>query len=235
MIARIVISLALLFALTGATLARWAEYPTGPMDAATVRIQSKAESLYERGDFKRALFIYEKELAKTGDKYAQYMTGYMYLMGQGATADPVRASAWYRLAAERNTAEFVAVRDQLLGTINDEQRARSDQLYVALRRELSDVVIVMNLLLADLRRLNVPATAPLPASTGGPAMLVDPQTGSPISGTKYEARVRDIAQTRLDFLTTRLGMDRLDTDLSDEQIDVLRERVNDYVSVVDPR
>ena len=111
MIARIGIALVMLFALAGGAAAQWEDYPAGPIDSKTLRTQSKAEKLYERGDFKRALFIYEKELAKTGDKYAQYMTGYMYLMGHGAPSDPVLASAWYRLAAERRAPEFIAVRE----------------------------------------------------------------------------------------------------------------------------
>ncbi|MDJ0749726.1 MAG: SEL1-like repeat protein [Woeseiaceae bacterium] len=232
MIARIGITLVLLFALAGGAVAQWADYPAGPIDSKTLRSQSKAEILYERGDFKRALFIYEKELAGTGDKYAQYMTGYMYLMGQGAPADPVLASAWYRLAAERNAPEFIAVRDQLLGTMNDGQRAQSDRLYIGLRKELSDVVLIMNLMLADLKRLDSRTTGSRLGGSSSPVTIIDPQTGIPISAAHYESRIRDIVQTRLDFVTARLDIDELDADLSGEQIDSLWERINDYVSVV---
>ena len=116
----------------------------------TMRTQAKAESLYQRGDYKRAHFIYSSDLARQGDKYAQYMTGYMYLMGLGVEADPVKASAWYRIAAERRAPEFVTVRDQVLRTLNDEQRTRSDELYVELRKEYSDLLIIMELLVEDL-------------------------------------------------------------------------------------
>ena len=233
MIARIGIALALLFALSGGAVAQWAEYPAAPIDSRTLRSQSKAESLYERGDFKRALFIYEKELAETGDKYAQYMTGYMYLMGQGAPADPVLASAWYRLAAERKVKEFIDVRDQLLRTMNDEQRARSDELYIGLRKELSDIVIIMNLMLADLTRLDARTTGSRLGGSSSPVMIIDPQTGIPISAAHHESRIRDIVQTRLDFVTARLDIDELDANLSDEEVDALWERINDYLSVVD--
>ncbi|MDJ0711853.1 MAG: hypothetical protein QNJ14_15800 [Woeseiaceae bacterium] len=233
MIARIGMTFGLLFVLAGGAFSQWAEYPTGPIDSKTLRSQSKAESLYDRGDFKRALFIYEKELAITGDKYAQYMTGYMYLMGQGAPSDAVLASAWYRLAAERKVEEFIAVRDQLMRTMNDEQRARSDELYIGLRQELSDVVLVMNMMLGDLKRLNASTTGSRLGGSSSPVMIIDPQTGIPISAAHYESRIRDIAQTRLDFVTTRLDIDELDADLSREQIDELWERINDYLSVVD--
>ncbi len=233
MIARIGIGLFLLFALTGGAVAQWADYPAGPIDSKTQRTQSKAETLYVRGDYTRALFIYEKELAVKGDKYAQYMTGYMHLMGQGVPADPVAASAWYRLASERNSPEFIAVRDQLLRTMNDGQRARSDELYVALRKELSDVVLIMNLLLADLKRLDERLTGSRLGGSSSAVLIIDPQTGIPISADHYESRIRSIAQTRLDFLTARLDIDELDVDLSKEQVSSLRERIDDYLSVVD--
>ncbi len=233
MIARIGIALVLLLALTGGAAAQWADYPAGTIDSKTLRSQSKAEKLYQRGDFERALFIYEKELARTGDKYAQYMTGYMYLMGQGASADPVLASAWYRLAAERDVAEFITVRDQLLRSLNDEQRARSDMLYVSLRQELSDVVLVMNRLLTDLERLDTRTTGSRLGGTTSPVMIVDPQTGKSISAANYHARIRNITQARLDFLTTQLDIDALDADLTNEEIKALWQRINDYVSVVD--
>lgn len=233
MIARIGIVLLLLFALAGGAVAQWSGYPAGPIDSKTLWSQSKAETLYQRGDFKRALFIYEKELAGAGDKYAQYMTGYMYLNGQGASADPVLASAWYRLAAERRAPEFITVRDHLLATLDDEQRARSDELYIGLRKELSDVVLIMNLLLADLKRLDEGLTGSRVGGSSSPVVIIDPNTGTQVSAFHYERRLRNIAQTRLDFVTSRLDIEESDTDLSREQIDSLWERINDYLSVVD--
>ena len=233
MIARIAIALIMIFAFAGGALAQWADYPTGPIDSKTLRFQSKADKLYERGDFKRALFIYENELAKTGDKYAQYMTGYMYLMGQGAKADPVLASAWYRLAAERRVPEFIAVRDQLLRTMNDEQRARSDELYVGLRREFSDVVITMNLLVSDLKRLDGGTTGSRLGTSSSPVTIIDPQTGVSTTAARYESRIRKTAQARLDFVTARLDIDELDADLSKDEIDALWQRINDFLTVVD--
>ena len=187
-------------------MAQWAEFPTGDLDARTMRIQAKVESLYERGDYKRAHFIYSNELARQGDKYAQYMTGYMYLMGQGVAKDPVKASAWYRIAAERRAPEFIAVRDQVLQSLNDEQRARSDELFVELRKEYSDLVIIMGLLVEDLKALKTASA------------------GSQPSGN---------AQTRLDFITTRLDLDPIPAEQVERQVDVLWERVRDYLSAVD--
>lgn len=64
-------------------MAQRADYGGEDFASHTVRIQAKAESLYLQGHWERAQFIYEHELAPIGDKYAQYMVGYMYLNGQG--------------------------------------------------------------------------------------------------------------------------------------------------------
>ena len=106
-----------------------------PVDARTLRVQEKAEELFERGDYGRAHFIYRNELAPIGDKYAQYMLGFMSLTGLGVREDPIVASAWYRLAAERDSPEFIAVRDELFRRLDEIDMERSDALYLRLRQE----------------------------------------------------------------------------------------------------
>ncbi len=54
-------------------------------------MQRKVDQLFERGDYERAYFIYRNELAPAGDKYAQYMVGFMHLTGMGIDEDPVAA------------------------------------------------------------------------------------------------------------------------------------------------
>ena len=223
----------MLLLLTSTAQSQWAEFPTGDLDSRTLRIQTKAEGLYQRGDFKRAHFIYASELAQLGDKYAQYMTGYMYLMGQGIAEDPVRASAWYRIAAERKSPEFVAVRDQLLRTLNAEQRAHSDTLYVDLRSELSDLVIVMKLLEKDLEELQAETTGSRVAGRSSAVMIIDPRTGEPMSADYYRNRIARTVQTRLDFVTVRHDIESLDADLSGAEVAALWDRITEYVAVVD--
>lgn len=221
-----------LFASTTA-IAQWSEFPTGDVDSHTIRVQAKVESLYERGDYKRAHFIYSNELARQGDKYAQYMTGYMHLMGQGVEEDAVMASAWYRIAAERRAPEFMTVRDQVLRTLTDEQRARSDELYLQLRGEYSDLAIIMGLLVEDLANLKTARTGSRLSGNASSVMIIDPKTGMPVSADHLRTRDLRAAQTRLDFITTRLDIDSIKADQADQQIDVLWERVRDYLSVVD--
>ena len=227
----LLISLALL--VSGSAMAQWTQPPTGGPDSRIERIQAKAESLYERGSYKRAHFIYSNELARKGDKYAQYMTGYMYLMGHGVVEDPVIASAWYRIAAERQAPEFIAVRDQVLQTLDDEKRVRSDELYVHLRREYSDLAIVMEMLVKDLENLSRARTGSRLSSNASSVVIVDPKTGMQMSADHLRNRELRIVQTRLDFVTTRLDIDSIKAERAGQHIDGLWERIEDFLSVVD--
>ncbi len=226
----LLIMLALL--VPGLAVAQWAEFPTGDLDSRTIRTQEKVESLYERGDFKRAHFIYSNELARQGDKYAQYMTGYMYLMGQGVEEDPVKAAAWYRIAAERHAPEFIAVRDQVLQTLDDEQRARSDEFYVELRKECSDIVVVMGLLAADLKSMKSLRTGSRLPANATSVVVVDPKTGRAVSADHVRNRYLRNVQIRVDFVTDRLEIDKIDAEDVSHQMESLWERVRDHTSVV---
>ena len=135
-------------------------------------MQRKVDELYERGEFERAYFIYRNELVPVGDKYAQYMVGYMHLTGMGTDEDLVAASAWYRLAAERGTPEFVAVRDQLMHDLNVDERRLSDDHYLRLRRQFSDLVV----LLADIKRKHrdlQPPTGSRLAARSSPITIIE--------------------------------------------------------------
>ena len=57
-------------------------FPGDTPDQRTLRVQERVEELYEAGDFDRALLIYRDDLAPLGDKYAQYMVGFMHLHAQ---------------------------------------------------------------------------------------------------------------------------------------------------------
>lgn len=213
--------------------AQWAEITTGSLDGKTLRYQTKAEELYVSGDFERAHFIYVNELATRGDKYAQYMIGFMTLMGQGVAEDPVLASAWYRIAAERDAPEFVVVRDQLVESFDAEQRARSDEQYLELRRKYSDLVVVMNLVEKDQELLRYETTGSRVPGRSTMVTMVDPQSGQTVSADYYRNRVLRIIQSRVDFITSQLGIDYMDADMSGSQIAALWEQINAHISVVD--
>jgi TPR repeat protein len=120
---------------------------------AILNLQQKADSDFAKGEYGQALEVYQKELAPLGDKYSQYMVGYMYLAGKGVQEDALLASAWYRLAAQRETEEYARIRDSLLALCNDEQRSRSDEIYILLRRKMGDLTLVGQLIQSDLQFL----------------------------------------------------------------------------------
>ena len=72
-------------------------FPGKVTDSRTLAMQERVEELYVAGNFDRAFFIYENELAPIGDKYAQYMVGFMHLNAQAVPQNKARALAWYRL------------------------------------------------------------------------------------------------------------------------------------------
>ena len=125
-------------------------FPGLAADNSRIETQQKADKLFEKGDYERAMFIYREELAPVGDKFAQYMVGYMHYSGRGLAEDPVAASAWYRLAAERREESYVRVRDVLLSLLNEEQRLRSNDIYADLREEMGDIVLISRLIKEDL-------------------------------------------------------------------------------------
>ena len=125
-------------------------FPGGETDRATLRTQERVEELYVQGSYDRAYFIYRKELAPRGDKYAQYMIGYMHFTGAGVPEDSAVALAWYRLAAERGEPAIEQARDELRKTLSPTQIATADGLLAQLKSELSDRVLIYELVQTDL-------------------------------------------------------------------------------------
>jgi hypothetical protein len=128
-------------------------FPGGEASRNILKAQEKADSYFAKGKFDKAMLIYRDELAPVGDKYSQYMIGYMFLAGKGVQEDAIMASAWYRLAAQRENAQYVRICDGLLALFNDEQLSRSDQLYVGLRQDMGDMMLVHKMLQRDMQIL----------------------------------------------------------------------------------
>jgi hypothetical protein len=204
------------------------------VDSKTMRIQERVEELFEQGDYERALIIYRQDLAPIGDKYAQYMVGYMYLTGTGVDEDPVMASAWYRLAAERSYKEFLNERDQLLGAFSDVDLLHSDILYLQLRHEYSDVVLLLNLIKDDIE--SMPPTTGSRLSGGSSAVtMVDTHTGSTVSRDSVVGQLNRRIEARLKFMSKQLKMPNLDTDPDDLDLDELETVVISFVDTITDR
>lgn len=206
-------------------------------DSNTLSVQRKAEELFEREDFKRAHFIYLNELVPIGDKYAQYMVGFMTLTGLGVREDPVYASAWYRLAAERDTAEFIAVREDLIRRLDSIEMERSDELYLRLRHEFSDIAIRMREVREDFELLHGGGgpTGSRSGISSSPVIIVKPGDGSGVSMDAYYRQIRLRMQGHLNFIAKTLEIERVDADITEGEVEELEALVMAYVARIDDR
>jgi hypothetical protein len=203
------------------------------LDSKTLSVQAKAEELFEREHYRRAHVIYLNDLAPIGDKYAQYMLGFMSLSGLGVEQDHVLASAWYRLAAERGEPrEFVAIRDELLEKLDAAERERSDAIYLRLRSEFSDIAISMREAreaFGDLAQVTTGSR--LGTSPSSAVTILEPRAGSGVSVDAHIYRAQRRMQDHLDYVTSRLGMERIEAEtVTATVLGDLEARVQDYVS-----
>ena len=208
---------------------------TRASNSPTLRLHEQAEDLYRNGHWQRAYFIYVNELAAVGDKYAQYMAGYMWLNGKGVPRDEVQASAWYRLAAERGSPEFVEVRDQLLESMSEADREASDADFIGLRQKYSDLVLAMAHAREERELLVTSSTGSRLASNSSSVMIIDPRSGITMTRSQYFGRLESRIRLRLDFITRTLGIEPVEPDLSDREVEALAAKVDDYLQVINDR
>lgn len=203
------------------------------LDSKTLSVQAKAEELFQREHYQRAHIIYRNDLAPIGDKYAQYMLGFMSLGGLGVEQDHVLASAWYRLAAERGEPdEFVAIRDELLDQLDPADRQRSDAIYLQLRSEYSDIAIRMRDAHVAFESLQQVTTGSrLSGSPLTAVMIVEPHAGSSVPGDVRNQRTLRRIQGHLDYVTAQLGIDSMEAEgITRSSLADLEARVGDYLA-----
>lgn len=195
-------------------------------DSRTLKVQRKVDQLFERGEYDRAYFIYRNELVPLGDKYAQYMVGFMHLTGMGVDEDPVAASAWYRLAAERDTPQFVAVRDMLLEDLDSAQRQQSDRLFFEIRRSYSDLVLLLDAIRRNIRDAR-PATGSR-LRTSSPMTVIEAKSPNQTqSSAVFYGRIESELEENLVTLARIGGFTDMETDPSRFDIDEVERLVNE--------
>ena len=232
---RFAIWIFLLLLQSATVMAQRADYDGANFTSHTVRIQAKAESLYLEGHWQRARFIFEHELAPIGDKYAQYMVGYMYLNGQSVPRNPVMASAWYRVAAERGIPEFAAVRDQLLDSLSPDELAQSDARYVELRKEYSDLVVTLNLVSKERRLRRAETTGSRLGGGASPVTVIMPRNGMAMTREEFLSRGDEKIEVWLNYITRELGIDSVGANLADKEFDDLAAKIDEYLEIIDDR
>lgn len=224
----------LLCAQSGVVAAQSAgKFPGVPLDNKTLRVQAKAEALFEERNYERAYFIYRKELSPIGDKYAQYMVGYMHMTGKSVPEDRVTASAWYRLAAERGTPEFLRVRDQLLVSLTPEQRARSDREFIEIRKQYGDLVLLLKALRADHATLRSRTGSRL-GQDSSPLVVIDMRRqGSSASGVEYYGQIEKRIQSRLEYIAGYTDIEIIDLDANSVDLTAIEQQVNARLETLD--
>src|SRR6056297_4347851 len=215
----------------GAALAFWTlaaaaqeRFPGSAPSSRTVKIQQKAERAYQEGDYERAFRIWRKDLVEIGDKYAQYMVGYLYLTGQGTERDATKAYAWYRLAAERGHDELVRVMEELEPRLTPAELDAGMAEYERLSGKYGDRKLVRRLIRIDELRLKK-RTGRVGASVGAP-MTVVLRNGRSVDATRYYAAIEERLQRRYQYLQGYVEFgeletlpDELDQDLAEDEHD----------------
>ena len=225
---RVLLWLSLCVLLAAAAQAQQASgLPTGVADSRTLKVQRKVDDLFERGEYERAFFIYRNELVPLGDKYAQYMVGFMHLTGKGVDEDPIAASAWYRLAAERGTPEFVAVRDFLIAGMTPDQRARSDAEFLQIRHEYSDLAVLLASIKRDARELEPMTGSRIMGETSPLTVIEASSANQSRSSTTYRRRVNKKLEGHLVRLAEIGNFPNLETDPSRFDIEEVERLVNE--------
>ena len=232
---RLIIPMILLLSQFAAAVAQSADSGGESFNSHTVRIQDKAEGLYMQGHWERAHFIFVNELARIGDKYAQYMAGYMYLNGQGVPRDTITASAWYRLAAERGVPEFAAVRDQLIESLSQSELAQSDARYVELRKQYSDLVLALQVLRRERRFLRSDMTGSRLGGGASPVTVIVPRSGTSMTREEFLSRGDKKMQVRLNFITQRLGVAPVRANFTENEFEELAAKVDEFLGLIDDR
>lgn len=204
-----------------------------PVNSKTLRVQSQAEEVYERTDYERAFFIYRNELVPIGDKYGQYMVGFMYLTGKGIAEDRVTASAWYRLAAERHTKEFVRASDQIMATLSDVQRAESDRQYIELRIQYGDLVLLAKAIRKDHEELRSRTGSRLSADSSPMSVIDMNSSGVARSGSEYYGRIERRMKAKLEYLVKHAEIGIIDLDSENLDIDSIERQVAAHLSQID--
>lgn len=199
-----------------------------------MRIQERVEDIYSSANYGRALLIYRDELAPLGDKYAQYMVGYMHLQGQGVEPDKVAALAWYRLAGERGENVLRTASAELAKTMSAEEIAESNQLFVQLWNRIGDTRLIMGLIQRDMEQLRQQTGSRIPGSMASAPVTVYNRNGEPMSPTYYDD-IRNRMEGRLAYLRTKVEVNDLALEVDELDKQELERQAREALAAVGNR
>ncbi|MDX1405126.1 MAG: SEL1-like repeat protein [Woeseiaceae bacterium] len=199
-------------------------FPGVSADQRTLETQQRVDELFDAGNYQRAFFIYQKELAPRGDKYAQYMVGYMYLNGLGVERDPAQALAWYRLSAERGNQMLVEVRDALAKELSATEIVRSNDIFASLLKSYGDTTLLMKLIRRDMDILKQRTGTHIPAAgVNAPIQIIRP-SGLPEDPNFY-SNVRKRLESRLAYLETTVEINDIELETESSELRNFEEEI----------
>lgn len=207
-------------------------FPGDAPDQRTLRTQERVEELYNAGDFERALLIYRKELAPLGDKYAQYMVGYMHLHAQGTERNKAAALAWYRLAAERGEPVLARARNELVAAMTPSEMLAADRIFVNLWHSIGDTRLVMDLIRKDMNILKARTGTRIPGAAGSGAETIYRSSGE-VENPNFYRDVRVRLETRLNYLETKVEIEDIAVLGDYEEVRSLEEQVKQELASLD--
>lgn len=203
---------------TTASAQNYRPFPGEPVDQRTRNMQERVEAIYAAGNYERALLIYEKDLAPLGDKYAQYMVGYMHLYGEGVQKDRAEALAWFRLAAERGEPLLKQVRDEVLQQMSSAEIAASDDVYLELWKSIGDHALIMELIRDDMNILRAQTGTRIPSGGNTSSTVIFRPNGETV-GPNFYRDVRSRLDARIAYLDARV---EISDDLVAEELDRIK-------------
>ena len=207
-------------------------FPGVSVDRRTLNTQERVDELYAAGDFKRALFIYEKELAPRGDKYAQYMVGYMHLNAQGVPQDKASAVAWYRLSAERGNEILERARDELATTLKPDEMDVSNAIFLKLLQKIGDTTLIMGLIRRDMNTLQGRTGTRLIGSSGSARIQIIRMSGIP-EDLNYYRNVRRRLEARLSYLETKVEINDIARESDNNELRLFEERIKSELATLE--
>jgi Sel1 repeat-containing protein len=197
-------------------------------DSHTMAVQDKVERIFDAGEFERAFFIYRNELAPLGDKYAQYMVGFMYYTGLGVEEDLVAAAAWYQLAAERDTREFVVVRDRLMHVMDQSDADRSRNLFRELHLRYCDLAVLLSSIKRNMQALQSRTGSRLGGRSSS-VTIIEGRVNSFRSGSDFDRHIEAELEAQVRLLKEISGFVDLSADPGQINMHDLERRVLRYI------
>jgi hypothetical protein len=216
----------------GASAQTLKAFPGDLPDHRILRIQDRVEELYAGGSYERALLIYQKELAPLGDKYAQYMVGYMHLNAQGTGKNSPAALAWYRLASERGVTVMRQARDELTASLSPVEITEANQIFVELWKSIGDSRLIMDLIHRDMDILKARTGSRISGTVSSAPLAVYRPSGETV-GPDFYRNVRVRLQTRLAYIETKVVITDLAMDSSYDDVRILEEQVQRELAALD--